>query len=250
MGSLNPPSFRFPFPLHGQPEEVQQAHIFAFNAILDLQSANKEVSAQIAALKTAAITPGTSTSTITKVVGSSFPGLGTANDQTGNTTYTTQTGDNGALLIFNDASPVAVGLNSVVSTPFFLFVTNFGAGTATLTPTSGLINGGASFALPQNYFAFVVFDGTNWETSALLPMSVGPNFVENEILGGGGTAWTFAHAPISSLPASTSVALYVQQYNGGPFVRLPPTAITSIIGNAMVTAASWTAGALMADYRY
>lgn len=168
MGSLNPPSFRFPFPLHGQPEEVQQAHIFAFNAILDLQSANKEVSAQIAALKTATATPGTSTSTTTTVIDNPFPGLGTKNDQTGNTAYTTQTGDNGVLLILNDASPIAVGLNSVVSAPFFFFVTNFGAGTATLTPTSGLINGGASFSLPQNYFAVVVFDGTNWFTSALL----------------------------------------------------------------------------------
>jgi hypothetical protein len=83
-----------------------------------------------------------------------------------------------------------------------------------------------------------------------LPGGSGPNFADNEILAGSGTAWTFANAPISALPASTSVHLYAQEYNGGPFVRLPPSAITSITGTAMVTAASWTAGALMADYRY
>ena len=80
--------------------------------------------------------------------------------------------------------------------------------------------------------------------------SAGPNFADNEILAGSGTAWTFVNAPISALPASTSVHLYAQEYNGGPFVRLPSSAITSITGSAMVTAASWTAGVLMADYSY
>jgi hypothetical protein len=75
-------------------------------------------------------------------------------------------------------------------------------------------------------------------------------FADNEILVGSGTAWTFDNAPISALPVSTSVHLYVQEYNGGPFVRLPASAIVSITGTAMVTAASWTAGSLLADYRY
>ncbi len=83
-----------------------------------------------------------------------------------------------------------------------------------------------------------------------LPAGTTPSFADNEILGGVGTAWTFANAPISNLPTSTSVHLYVQQYISGPFVRLPKSAIVSITGNAMVTAASWTTGALMADYRY
>jgi hypothetical protein len=109
------------------------------------------------------------------IVENLFPGLGTTNDQTGATSYITQTGDNGALLILNDAGAVAVSLNSAVAKPYFLFVTNFGAGTATLTPSSGTINGGASYSLPQNYLAVVVFDGTNWETTGLiLPASAGP----------------------------------------------------------------------------
>jgi hypothetical protein len=78
----------------------------------------------------------------------------------------------------------------------------------------------------------------------------GPNFADNEILAGSGTAWTFANVPISALPISTSVHLYVLQYEGGNFIRLPPSAIVSITGTAMVTAASWSAGSLMADYRY
>lgn len=113
-----------------------------------------------------------STNTVTTVtntvLSTQFPGLGTVNDQTGETSYATQSSDNGALIIVDDASPVAVALNSVVSTPYFFFISNFGAGTATLTPSSGTINGSASFALPQNYFSVVFFDGTNWEATILL----------------------------------------------------------------------------------
>jgi hypothetical protein len=77
-----------------------------------------------------------------------------------------------------------------------------------------------------------------------------PNFADNEILSGSGTAWTFDNAPISNLPTSTSVHLYVLEYVGGPFVRLPTSAIVSIIGVNMVTVNPYSAGALMADYRY
>lgn len=98
----------------------------------------------------------------------SFPGFGTVNDQSGVTAYTTQSSDNGIMLIVGDASPIAVSLNSVVTRPYLFFITNFGAGTATLTPTTGTINGSASFALPQNYLSMVVFDGTNWWASVLL----------------------------------------------------------------------------------
>ena len=92
--------------------------------------------------------------------------------------------------------------------------------------------------------------GASGATGPPGPPGPSANFANNEILAGSGTAWTFDHAPISSLPTSTSVRLYAQQYNGGPFVRLPSSAITSITGTAMVTAASWTAGVLMADYSY
>jgi hypothetical protein len=104
------------------------------------------------------------------------------NDETGNTTYTTQSTDNGSLLIFNDASPVAVTLNSGIVTPYYFFATNFGAGTATLSPTTGTINGSASFALPQNYTALISFDGTNWETSALLVLPLNTPAALHEVL--------------------------------------------------------------------
>jgi hypothetical protein len=79
--------------------------------------------------------------------GSGAPsGLGGLNNQTGNATYTTTAMDSGILLAFNRSGGTAVALNSAVATPYFFFATNLGtAGTATLTPSSGNINGGGSF---------------------------------------------------------------------------------------------------------
>lgn len=169
--SVNPINMRLPLNVEGKADpEVVEALQNHDDGINDLQQAIDLLKAQIDDLKAASSSSSTSTtkSTTTTITQNSIPGLGTRNDQTGQTSYKTQTSDNGALLIFDDASAVAVSLNSAVTTPYLLFVTNFGAGTATLTPSSGTINSGASFDLPQNYFTLVVFDGTNWTASVLL----------------------------------------------------------------------------------
>jgi hypothetical protein len=87
--------------------------------------------------------------------------LGVVNNQTG-TSYLTTASDDGAIITLNNASPVAVTLNSSVATPFYCFVEDLGAGLATLTPSSGTINGGVSIPLATNQSCFAVFDGTNW----------------------------------------------------------------------------------------
>jgi hypothetical protein len=129
----------------------------------------QQVSNQISGLK-----KGSTTTTVVEGGGgsspvtpsSSFIGQGLINDQTGATAYATQPSDNGILLIFNDASPVAVTLTTD-SAPFYLIIANFGAGTATLTPSTGTINGGASLSLLQNQTLYVSCDSTNWDTDAI-----------------------------------------------------------------------------------
>lgn len=96
-----------------------------------------------------------------------FPDLGTVNNQTGATSYTTQTQDNGAFIILSDGSPIAVTLNFNVSIPWFTWLANYGAGTATLTPSQGTITypgniGAASMPLASGFAAYVEFDGVNW----------------------------------------------------------------------------------------
>lgn len=98
--------------------------------------------------------------------GGPIPGLGGVNNQTGNTSYVTAVSDNGVTLILDDASPVAVTLNSGVSSPWMIFATNLGVGLVTLTPSSGTINGSATFLLPTMSTSIISFDGTNWWATA------------------------------------------------------------------------------------
>lgn len=65
------------------------------------------------------------------------------------------------------------------------------------------------------------------------------NFVDNEVVAGGGTAWTLAQTPVTG-----SQHIYA---NGQ---RLTPTVDYTITGAAITTVSSWTAGTLLADYRF
>ena len=180
--SVNPINVRFPFELHNQPPEVVQAHRYAFQGLVDLNQAIATLTTKINTIKTStptSVSNGPTSSTII-VNGSNFPGLGGVRDLTGLTAYTNIGSDNGILLLLNDASPIAVTLDSAMVTPYFLSATNLGAGSATFTPSSGTINGTASFTVPQNYTSILVFDGTNWVATALLvlPQSAGPTLHE------------------------------------------------------------------------
>ena len=173
--TVNPISQRYPFELRDQPPEVVQAHRYAFSGLVDLNQAVASLRSQI--VKLSPISSVTSTSgggggsTPIPPTPNPFPGLGAIRDETGVTTYTTVAGDSGILLIFSDASPVAVSLNSSLATPYFFFATNGGAGVVTFTPTTGLINGGASWPLPKGGLFMVVFNGTNWTTSDVLTLA-------------------------------------------------------------------------------
>jgi hypothetical protein len=95
--------------------------------------------------------------------GTAISSLGGVNPQTG-TSYSLAPSDYAKLVTVSNASPVAVTLTSTLGSTFFCSVSNLGAGTATLTPSSGTIDGQANLALTQYQGVFVYFDGTNWET--------------------------------------------------------------------------------------
>lgn len=186
--STNPISLRLPsFDLE-TPEGRIAGHRYVASGIVDLNQAIPVLKKQIDAL-TAQITPSGSSSSTTAGVTSFngkagvvtyFPELGTVNDQTGSTAYTTQSSDSGALLILNDASPVAVLLNTTVAAPWFVFVQNQGAGVATFTPQTGTISylgnpAAASMPLGADYFALIVFDGTNFLAATMLGGPGGSN---------------------------------------------------------------------------
>lgn len=123
----------------------------------------------------ATLTPGSSTTTVIEG-GSGGGGGGTTtatgtpvNNQTGQTSYSTVSGDNNALIVFSDASPIAVTLNTQTP-PWSCFIANIGAGTVTLTPFTGTISyagnpAAASMPVGSGYWALIAFDGTNWSAA-------------------------------------------------------------------------------------
>lgn len=171
----NAPSFRYANALTDPSihPQVKQFGASVSNALSDIYQAFPALKAQIDAVKTTATQAATAASGVTPSppIPPAFPGLGGVNNQTGVTAYVTQTNDNGVLLVLSDASPIAISLNSSVTTPYFLFVTNIGAGTATLTPTTGLVNGGASITLLSGASCYAFFDGTNWEAGTAIDAS-------------------------------------------------------------------------------
>lgn len=87
---------------------------------------------------------------------------GGVNKQTG-TSYTVLITDNGLLLTFSNAAPVAVTLPLFGSTWFASFE-NRGAGAVTITPTGATVDGAASITLSQNQGVVIFCDGTNYFT--------------------------------------------------------------------------------------
>jgi hypothetical protein len=96
-------------------------------------------------------------------VSASIPNVGGVNAQTG-TSYTVIASDQGKLVTFNNAGAVVVTLTTAPSlgNAFFCALENLGAGTATLTPAAGTINGVASLALATGQSATLYSDGSNF----------------------------------------------------------------------------------------
>lgn len=226
VAPLNPTTFRFPFELKDQPPEVRDAHRYAFSGLLDLNQAIASLKTQVDSAKSVATKAAATTNTVTTTVVSILAGLGTINDQTGQTSYVTQTQDGGALLILNDASAIAISLNSVVATPYALFITNSGAGTATLTPTSGLVNGGASMTLITNQTIWIAFDGVNWKSQAIFAPPQNTPAISHEFV----TAYAAATGVFTQAqPAFTDISGTIQagQILSGTSASLGGSAMTA-----------------------
>lgn len=88
-------------------------------------------------------------------------GQGGVNIQSG-TTYTLQASDQGKIVVFTNATAVAVSADSTLPAKFSCTVLFVGAAGGTVTPTSGTINNAASLTFAQYAGALLVFDGTNW----------------------------------------------------------------------------------------
>lgn len=77
---------------------------------------------------------------------------------------TVTTSDYGRVVEYNSAGAVAVQLPAATGSfaTFSWYASNIGAGTVTISPLSGTINGASNLALLTGEAAFVVSDGANW----------------------------------------------------------------------------------------
>lgn len=83
------------------------------------------------------------------------------------TTYTIGIADQCSLLVFNNASAVAVTLprkSTNFPNGFVVGVADLGAGTATVTPTTSTINGTTTAAATTGTGFMIYSDGTNYYT--------------------------------------------------------------------------------------
>jgi hypothetical protein len=169
--------------------------------------------------------------------GSTLLGLGGVNNQTGVTAYTTQNSDGGILIILNDASAIAVTLNVGVSVPWMAFISNQGAGTATLTPQSGTITypgnpGAASMPLLSGYTAMVAFDATNFWAWAEPMTPLNTPAISHEWLNSyNSTTGAFTQTQ----PAFTDISGIAQVAQGGTGTATP----SLVAGTNVTITGSW-----------
>jgi hypothetical protein len=252
---------RFPFEPHIAKLEPQVQYVIRnlWNAVADVQGAVPILKSQIDGNKTsiAAATSSSSSSgggSETVSIGSAgvssfnnltgavtyIPQLGFVNLQTGVTAYTVQQSDAGEEIVLNDASPIAVTINpAVLQVPWFTEISNQGAGTATITPQSGTINGGASLTLPGGSWVEVRFDGTNfWADSpgstvgGVTQIVAGTNVTVSPV---GGTGAVTVNAAGGGSGTITGVTAGTGLSGGGS-----SGAVTLAIANTAVTPGSYT----------
>ena len=157
--------------------------------------------------------------------------------------YTVLLTDQCKLLVFNDASAVAVTLPQKSTTfpnGFTFAVANIGAGTVTITPTTSTINGGSTVAVAQSFGLDVFTDGTNYYTQgggapggsgSFNTVTFGASSTVGGTLAGGTTA-----ATIASTGAAGNLIIGTADQSGGVYLGGGATTV----GNAAIQAAPGT----------
>lgn len=95
-----------------------------------------------------------------------LPPGATTNTQTG-TSYTYLAGDRGKHVTHSNSASIAGTLpqaTGAFGAPWFVYVSNLGVGTLTITPTTSTIDGAATLRLVTGQSAWIVSDGTNYST--------------------------------------------------------------------------------------
>lgn len=236
--SSNPltPSFRkvHTIPSDAAHPTVVQAIRDNDKSITDLNQAIRSLKSQITGTSSAAATSLTENVTAESIYEAGGVTGGAVNNQSGVTAYTTQQSDNAGFVVLNDASAIAVTLNSTLTIPYYVWIANYGAGAATLTPSSGTISypgnlAASSMPLASGVAAYLEYDGSNWWG---IPIAIGGG-------GGSGVTQIVAGTGITISPVGGTGAVTINASSGYP------TVVSSALATAGKTANyTWTSPAL------
>lgn len=103
------------------------------------------------------------------------------NAQSG-TSYTILNTDRQGLITFSNSSATAVSLPQAAGnfgSNFHIGLANINTGLVTITPTTSTINGGSSAILPNNWYAYIYGDNTNYRAGIFPSLAAFPNCVDS-----------------------------------------------------------------------
>src|SRR5437588_209273 len=113
-----------------------------------------------------------------------FDNLGGTNVQAASS-YTIAASDQGKMIVFTSGGAIAVAAPTTLSSNFVCFAQNAGAGSVTITPASGTIDGTSAKTMASGTACVLLFDGTNWYTLSGGSSSLGTGVFGISIDGGG-----------------------------------------------------------------
>lgn len=223
--------------------QAQATQISELQTTVSSSTSSSSSSAAVTAQVSAAVAAATET------IVNNINYSGVVNNQTGVTTYTTQQNDDGALIVLSDASAIAVTLNFGVKIPWYASFSNQGAGTATLTPQQGSVNGNPTLTLPGGSWTTIYFDGANfWAESpgstagGVTQIIAGTNITVSPV--GGIGAVTINSSGSSGTILTTTVTIAVTSTGGSTIqsVTFPGTADTNAFVISLQTPIPFSGG--------
>lgn len=139
--------------------------------------------------------------------------------------YTAVASDRATSYVWNGgAGTLTLTAPTTLGNDWFMVVRNSGTGTLTVSPTSGLINGGASISLQPSDSAFIICSGTAFYTVGL-GKSTQFNFTQLT------KAVTSGSYTLTSAEAANVIQKYTGTLSGNVTIVLPPTIQVYYISN-------------------